>query len=135
MRLRPLTAGLLLACTAVALAGCGKAGRPIAPPDSVYPRQYPDPDLSKSRAMAPEWDKEDLEQAKPQGVPKQPKAIYIDPSVGQPAGTQKAPMNGPRGTTTVTGDPLLQGLGGPGNMDQALPPVQPSLPESPDATQ
>lgn len=42
--LRPLVIALLAVALAGGLVGCGKKGRPQAPADSTYPRQYPDPE-------------------------------------------------------------------------------------------
>lgn len=111
----------VLAVAAVALGACGKAGKPMTPADSQYPRTYPQqasPTAAKQRdgrALPPEWDQQDLDEAKRAGQ------VFVDPSVRQQQLSQ--PLHG-----TVGATPLDQGIGA-APRPSPLPPVQPAYPE------
>lgn len=113
------------------LAGCGKAGRPVQPPDSQYPHIYPSPALGptpakqkEGKALAPEWDQQDLKDRFSAG------GSYIDPAVRattlNTVGRVAPGANLPNSTTVQGGDPMTQGLGASGS--SPLPPVQPTVP-------
>ena len=125
----PRLLSLLVAAAALAsLAACGKAGRPVAPPDTQYPHVYPNPALGPTaakqkdgKALPPEWDQQDLkERFSPDGN-------YIDPAVRATTlntlGRVLPGANLPNTTTVQGGDPMTQGLGAPSS--SPLPPVQP----------
>ncbi len=109
----------------LSLSGCGKAGRPLQPEGSVYPRTYPNPNAApaaapqkEGRAIPPEWDQQDLKARFTPG------GSYIDPST-QVAPSQVLPASNLPNTTRATGsDPFTQGLGTSGQ--SPLPPTQPS---------
>lgn len=124
---RPLALALA-SLVLLSLGGCGKAGRPAQPPDSVYPRIYPNPSAGmptavqqqEGRAMPPEWDQQDLKDRFTAG------GSYIDPSTQvNPAQTQ--PTTNMLNTTTRTlgADPLTQGIGGQ-EQPSLLPTTQPT---------
>ncbi|MTJ79849.1 MAG: hypothetical protein F8N37_02345 [Telmatospirillum sp.] len=110
----------------LSLAGCGKAGRPQQPPDSVYPRIYPNPadtpatvEQKKGRAMPPEWDQKDLEERFTE------KGSYIDPSTRVMPGSQMLPASSlPNTTVRSQSDPFSQSMGS----SSTLPPVRSSSP-------
>lgn len=82
-----LAAFAVVVLAAVALSGCGKAGRPLSPDPTPHPQDYPkvgpagQPVPAKpnkdDKAMPPEWDQEDLQKA----YTKQ--GAFIDPSARQ----------------------------------------------------
>jgi len=119
----------------LSLAGCGKAGRPVAPPDSVYPRIYPNKDLRPSsieqkdgRALPPEWDQQDLKDRFTKN------GSYIDPSANVDPSTARSPTSA-TGSQIQGTDPFSKGLGSTSQsqlQQQQLPqPVQ--QPEQPSA--
>lgn len=73
----------------LALAGCGKAGRPLSPDSTPHPQDYPkiEPESHKQpipakpnqdgKAMPPEWDPDDLKKAFTKD------GAFIDPSARQ----------------------------------------------------
>ncbi|MDR3441157.1 hypothetical protein [Telmatospirillum sp.] len=110
MRAAPLF--VLAAFAALALVSCGKAGRPLQPADSVYPRIYPDPQNTPAtaaqktgRALPPEWDQQDLKDRFTSN------GSYIDPSTKVLQGSQNLPPAGLSNTTTSGSDPFNQNLG------------------------
>ena len=110
------------------LAGCGKAGRPVAPQDSTYPQVYPNPTLGPTaarqlpgRAEPPGWDDDDLKaRFTKQGT-------YRDPAVeATQIGTQGRVLPGanlPNSRPETPSSPMEGGLGAPSQ--SPLPPVQP----------
>jgi hypothetical protein len=110
----------------LSLAACGKAGRPPQPPDSVYPRIYPDPSAGPTaiqqkdgRALPPEWDQQDL------NARFTPGGSYIDPSTKVAPGAQILPASNLPNTTRSPGtDPFGLGIGS--SSQSPLPPLQPS---------
>ena len=113
-----LTLSLILALT-IGLGGCGRAGKPLQPPNAFYPRTYPDakqiPTQAREvdgKALPPEWTKEDLDEAARKGT-------YVDPSVNlqqiqNPAFNQSIRSSNPQG------DIMDKGLGAPST--SPLPP-------------
>jgi hypothetical protein len=122
---------ILLAAVAVALTGCGKAGRPLEPEGSTYPKTYPNRKLGptpatqkEGKALAPEWDQEDLKEAFGPG------GSYIDPSMRQinsnllGIGAPVVPNSQP---SQMGLTPFDQGL--QNNTATPLPNVEPTYPE------
>lgn len=112
----------LAALVLLSLSACGKAGRPLQPPGSVYPRIYPNPkatpataEQKEGRALPPEWDQQDLK------ARFTPEGSYIDPST-QVAPSQTSPSL-PNTTRSVGSDPFAQGLGGGGQAPTATAPT------------
>jgi hypothetical protein len=125
MRLFPLLAAVLVAT--LPLVGCGKAGRPQQPPDSVYPRIYPDPaqvlpstvEPKTGKAPPPEWDQQDLKDRFTSS------GSYIDPSTKAVPASQITPGTTlPNTRTTSNPDLFNQSMGS----SSVLPPVQPTSP-------
>lgn len=111
---RPMAVALALATLLpLALDGCGKAGRPLQPPDSVYPRTYPNPNegvpQKKDGALPPEWDQQDMNARFTK------EGSYIDPSAAVPQ-TNSIPLNSnlPNTTRASSTDPFSQGLSNSG---------------------
>lgn len=130
MSIRTATAVAAVAALAVlvCLAGCGKAGRPVAPPDSTYPQVYPNPTLGPAaarqlpgRAEPPGWDEDDLKSR----FTKQ--GTYRDPAVeATQMGSQGRVQPGanlPNSRSVPSDSPMEGGLGAPNQ--SPLPPVQP----------
>ncbi len=120
---RPLALALA-ALLLFSLSGCGKAGRPLQPADSTYPKIYPNPTATPptapqrdGRALPPEWDQQDLKARFTQG------GSYIDPSTQVAPGQIPLNSNLPNTTRSVGSDPFSQGLVSTGQ--SPLPPVQP----------
>lgn len=131
-RFAALAALALLLC----LAGCGKAGRPVAPQDSTYPQLYPNPTLgpaaarqSPGRAEPPAWDEEDLKARFTKT------GTYRDPAVEATqlgTGTRVLPgANLPNAQSTTAESSLDRGLGQPSL--SPLPPLQPDPGPPPEA--
>lgn len=126
--MRRILAIVIAAVAVASLAGCGKAGRPVQPPGSNYPRVYPDPALGptsaqqkEGRAAPPEWDQQDLKDRFTPG------GAYIDPSTKVVPGNQVLPAsNLPNSTQTQSSSDIFsKGLA---PTQSPLPPVQPSGP-------
>ncbi|HIJ63989.1 MAG TPA: hypothetical protein HPQ04_14955 [Rhodospirillaceae bacterium] len=124
-RATALAALSLLVC----LTACGKAGRPVAPPDSTYPQIYPNPALGPSaarqspgRAEPPGWDQEDLKARFTKA------GTYRDPAVeATQLGTGSRVLPGsnlPNAQTTTPDSPLDRGFGAPSQ--SPLPPLSPA---------
>lgn len=103
----------LAALVLLSLSGCGKAGRPVQPQDSVYPRTYPDPSSTSpttaqqkdGRALPPEWDQQDLNARFTKD------GSYIDPSVQVTPSQIPLNSNLPNTTThSTSSDPFSQGI-------------------------
>ncbi len=125
MRTAPLI--VFAAVAVLALAGCGKAGRPLQPADSVYPKIYPNPQAmpataaqKEGRAIPPEWDQQDLKERFTST------GSYIDPSTKIAPGVQVMPASNLSNTITTPmgSDPLSQSIGS----SSVLPPIQASSP-------
>ncbi len=141
--LRPLPSrpALLLALlAALPLAGCGKAGRPLAPPGAYYPQAYPAGNKpagtavqapvpanppQAGRALPPEWDQQDLQSLKAKD------GTYLDPSVRNPRvdlGGLLQQQQATSRTTISNGNPLQSnpigqpGVGGLPAIDTVIPP-------------
>jgi hypothetical protein len=117
----------LAAILAVSLAGCGKAGRPLQPEDSIFPRLYPNPadtpanvKVKNGKVAPPEWDQKDLQDRFTA------KGSYIDPSTKVISNSQLSGGSTLPNTTTSTGgsDVFSQGMGS----TSTLPPVQSTSP-------
>jgi predicted small lipoprotein YifL len=119
----------------VSLAGCGKAGRPLQPPDSTFPQIYPSPSSGpmaaqqkEGRALPPEWDQQDLKDRFT------PNGSYIDPSTKVIQTNQIVPgSNLPNSFQSQGNTPFDKGLGAPSQ--SPLQPVQPSPPPGEDEQQ
>jgi predicted small lipoprotein YifL len=123
--MRRLLALVITASVLLSLSGCGKAGRPLPPPDSVYPQTYPNRNLTPSsveqkegRALPPEWDQQDLQ------ARFTPDGSYIDPSAKVNQETQKPTQ--PNAQIMGT-DPFNKGMGEP-----TPSPLQPTSPSTSD---
>lgn len=128
---RSVYAVVLAAGICSVLAGCGKAGRPQPQPGSVS-YQYPSPELRGKSALPPEWDQEDINQAYPNGQPKNggptpAKTRYVDQEAlkGTPSAVQPI---GPRGSVQTNGPDAalsagasLPGSSSPGYSQQQTP--------------
>ena len=126
---------LFLAAVAVTLSGCGKAGRPVVPPDATYPRNYPSRALGptpatqkEGKALAPEWDQQDLKEAySPGGSLIDSSMRQLNPALlGIGAPTQNMPNTQP---SQAGLSPFDQGLS-PSNQTQ-LPPIETAIPSQP----
>ena len=129
---RPLTAVLIAVGVCGLLAGCGKAGRPLAPADSTFPQTYPARDLVPKSALPPEWDQDDMKQAYPNGAPEHggpvaAKSHYIDSSTTtqQPNDLRNTQLVGPKGVTTSGAGTNSSTAG---STDSPLSPVSPNFP-------
>ncbi|HIJ38599.1 MAG TPA: hypothetical protein HPP80_06845, partial [Rhodospirillaceae bacterium] len=104
-------------CLLMLLTGCGKAGRPLPPPDNTYPQLYPNPKLAPTaakqkdgKAEPPGWDAQDLQ------ARFSPKGSYVDPSVEatllSSPGRVLPASNLPNASSTGQQTPFDQGLSG-----------------------
>ncbi len=120
--MRRTVAALIVLSALTPLAGCGKPGRPQAPPGTVYPRVYPNPALGPT---APQ------EKPQPKAGQAPPAGVYIDPSVRATildSQTRVLPGSNLPNSQTGTGNtPFDQGLGAP--TMSPLPPIQTAPPE------
>jgi predicted small lipoprotein YifL len=119
MTTRRTFATLCVALSIALLAGCGRPGRPLAPPGSTYPLVYPNPaDIPGGVPQAPV--------AAPQA--QSPSGNRIDPSVR--AMTLSPPpvpgANLPNTTTIQGNDPMERSIGPQGPSPLALPPAFPA---------
>ncbi len=127
---RKLIIALVAASALAPLAGCGKPGRPQAPPDTVYPRVYPNPALGPTQPQPQAQPQAQQQQPQPKEGQLTPSGTYIDPSVRATildAQTRVLPgSNLPNAQPSTGNSPFDQGLGAP--TMSPLPPVQPMQP-------
>lgn len=132
--MRRLLIPFVVAAAVASLAGCGKAGRPVQPPDSQYPHIYPNPNLGPSQTPQT---KAQPEQAPPSVEPRfTPGGSYVDPSVRATLNTPGAVQPGsnlPNSRTLTGNNPMEQGLGAPSM--SPLPPFEPPTPEGQEQSQ
>jgi hypothetical protein len=130
MRRLPLIALTLAAV--LGLAGCGKAGRPLAPPGSTFPEVYPNKNLAPAAEKPAEAEVQKQGEKLPEPASPSnkgsfaPNGAFIDPSALQPQGPAGI-LPQPLQANQPTNIPFDSGMGAPSTAP--LPPVQPSTGE------